>query len=117
MRQDRYLRIILTIIAVELLWIGAREWAPSVEAQARPEPLRVIIAGVEIEGVEGGFLPVGVVGSYRAIPPRAAPTLSPFTTRMDGVVTLAPRTTVQVEADRPLPVQQSDYTPRRRPGE
>ena len=34
MKTDRYLRIILTIIAVELLWLGIRDLTPTVSAQA-----------------------------------------------------------------------------------
>ena len=30
MKTDRYLRIILTIIAIELLWIGLKDMAPAV---------------------------------------------------------------------------------------
>ena len=50
MKTDRYLRIILTIIAIELLWLGLNDTAPGVSAQAAPA--RVIIASVD-----GGFLP------------------------------------------------------------
>ena len=55
MKTDRYLRIILTIIAIELLWIGVRDAAPPVAAQAAPA--RVVIASVD-----GGFLPVALAG-------------------------------------------------------
>ena len=120
MPHDRYLKFILTVIAVELLWLGARHTASPVAAQAqRPAPTEVVITGIDIEALQGNYLPVAVVGSYRAIPPRGTATLAPLTTRVDGTITatLAPRTIVKVEADRPLPVRQVDYTPRERPGE
>jgi len=36
MYMERYLRIILTVIAIELLWIGVKDFAPEVSAQAEP---------------------------------------------------------------------------------
>ena len=112
--RDRYLKIILTVIALELAWLGAKELAPGVAAQATAT--RVVITGVEIEGNGGGFVPVGIVGGYREIPPGAV-MLRPMTTRIEGHLAVELPGPVKVEADRPLPVQQVDYTPRVRPGE
>lgn len=117
MRHDRYLKFILTIIAVELLWLGLKDAAPGVAAQAPPAPARVVVAGVEIDGVPGAFLPVAVAGSYRDVPRGAQRLLEPLTTRVAGDVQVQIPRPVKVEADKPLPVQQVDYTPRARPGE
>jgi hypothetical protein len=119
MAHDPYLKFILTVIALELLWLGAAHSALPVRAQAQPAATHVVITGIDIEGLAGNYLPVGVAGSYRVVPPRAAATLGPLTTRVEGPVstTIARGTIVKVEADRPLPVQQVDYTPRPRPGE
>ena len=127
MRHDRYLTFILTVIALELLWIGLRDTAPAVSAQARPAAAPVVITGVDLAGPAGNFLPVAVVGSYREVPAGTAPVLRPMTTRVEGSVsaTLAPQTIVgirtdrplKVEADRPLPVREVVYTPGERPGE
>jgi hypothetical protein len=56
--RDRYLKVILTVIAIELLWLGLRDLAPRVSAQAAPMP--VVITRVQIEGADGGFLPVAL---------------------------------------------------------
>lgn len=121
MTADRYLRIILSIIAVELLWIGVKSAAPPVSAQAAATP--VVITGVQIDGT-GAFLPVGVVGSYRQVP-QGIRIIQPLTTRVDGIA-MAPADRplkvetdrpLKIEADRPLKVENVDYTPRQRPGE
>jgi hypothetical protein len=112
--NDRYIKFILTVIALELLWLGAREGAPPVSAQAGPT--RVIITGVEIDKADS-FIPVGIVGAYRDVPAWAIRSLQPLTTRVAGEVAVLTRSPLKVEADRPLPVQEVDYTPRARPGE
>lgn len=122
MQHDRYIKIILTVIALELLWLGAKQGATPVSAQAAAT--RVIITGVELEKAES-FVPVGIVGGYRTLPAWAEGSLRPLTTRVEGDVVFLPRSPLKVEidrplkveADRPLPVQQVGYTPRARPGE
>ena len=114
MRHDRYIKFILTVIARELLWLGAKQGATPVSAQAGPT--QVIITGVQIDKPDG-FIPVGIVGGYRDVPPWAARSLQPLTTRVAGDVSILPRMPLKIESDRPLLVQQVDYTPRARPGE
>ena len=114
MRPDRYLKIVLTVIAIELAWLGMKELVPGVAAQA--DATRVVITGVQIEGSDSGFVPVAIVGGYREIPPGAA-MLRPMTTRIEGDVAVRVSVPVKVEADRPLPVNQVAYTPGERPGE
>ena len=123
MQNHRYIKFILTIIALELLWLGAMQSAPPAAAQATAT--RVIIAGVQMDTGTEGFVPVGIVGGYRAIPETAAKTLQPFSTRVDGDVTIQARAPLRVvvneplkiATDQPLLVRQVDYTPRARPGE
>jgi len=55
MQVDRYVKIILTVIALELLWIGVRDVAPPVSAQApapaaAAAPTAVVIRGIDIDG-------------------------------------------------------------------
>jgi hypothetical protein len=107
MPVDRYVKIILTVIALELFWIGVRDVAPPVSAQAQAQapaaarPTSVIIRGIDIEGQDVDVLPV-VAGR-------------PL--RLDDTRGIAVRGTVTVEAQRPLPVESVPYTPARRPGE
>jgi hypothetical protein len=64
---DRYLRIVLTVIAVELAWIGVKDvFTTSVVAQAQPAPTRVVISGVDLPA-RTQFLPVAVTGSVRGV--------------------------------------------------
>ncbi len=121
MTADRYLRIILTVIAAELLWIGLKSTAVPVTAQATATP--VVIRGIEIDG-GSGFLPVAIIGSYREVP-RELRTIQPLTTRVNGIamspadrpLKMETDRPIKVETDRPLKVENVDYTPRQRPGE
>jgi hypothetical protein len=125
MHIDRYVKIVLTIIAVELLWIGLKDGAPAVVAQAQPQG--VVIRGIDISGPEAGFLPVAVVGSYRRIPAASRDAVDRLTTeitsdRAINVETARPldvtvQGTVRVTAERPLRVESVPYTPSKGPGE
>ena len=84
MHIDRYVKIILTIIAAELLWIGLKDGATPVVAQAQRAPTSVVITGIELSGPEAGFLPVAVVGGYRRIPAAAREAVDRLTAGGDG---------------------------------
>ena len=117
MRTDRYLRIILTVIAVELLWLGLKDAAPPVFAQ--DAPMRVVIAGVE---AGNGVLPVVIAGQTQTA---GRPPFRPLEVGISGVVPIEARGVVKIEADRPikieadrpLRVESVPYTPGARPGE
>jgi len=65
--SDRYLRVVLTIIAVELAWLGVKDVVPArVAAQAQPQATRVVITGVDLQ-TRTQFLPVAVAGSVRNV--------------------------------------------------
>lgn len=134
MAADRYLKVILTIIAIELLWIGARSTAPPVAAQAatqnaaQGEAMPVVITGVNIDRPGDAYLPVAIVGNYRQVPPGRAQNrgeIQPLTARIDGSVMLNTSQPVRItsdrplkiEADRPLKVENVGYSPGQRPGE
>jgi hypothetical protein len=118
---DRYLKIILTIIAMELGWLCVQSVTPGVSAQAAATP--VVIKGIDVDLAGGAFLPVAIMGSYRDIPTN--PRIQQLTTRVNGMAQSPadrPLKTemdrpVKVEADRPLKVENVEYTPSRRPGE
>ena len=106
MARNRYLNFILTIIALELLWLGMRDAATPISAQAPPPPARVVIAGVDIDagnGLRSAFVPTRVDGDVRIV--ATAP------------LRIVAERPLKVEADRPLPVQNVDYVPRTRPGQ
>ena len=127
MHIDRYVKIILTIIAAELLWIGLKDGATPVVAQAQRAPTPVVITGIELSGPEAGFLPVAVVGSYRRIPAAAREAVDRLTTEVtaeravrvetERPLDVAVQGTVRVTAERPLRVESVPYTPSKGPGE
>jgi hypothetical protein len=119
MRTDRYLKVVLTVIALELAWLGLRDLAPRVSAQV--EPARVILAGVELS-LERDVIPVAIAGQTAAA--GRAP-LRPLQVGIAGQVTLDGRVPIKVEADRPLKIEADRplkvesvrYTPGDRPGD
>ena len=85
MTVDRYTKLLLTVIALELGWIAVSGVGVPVSAQLN-EPTPVIIRGVEGAPGKEVFIPVTLVGSTRPI----------------EIVAPQP---VKIEADRPLPVE------------
>jgi hypothetical protein len=92
MTVDRYTKLLLTIIALELGWIAVGQAGVQVSAQ-RNEPTPVIIRGVEGPPGKEVFLPVAVVGST---------VLRVESARPLEVVASQP---VKIEADQPIPVE------------
>jgi hypothetical protein len=119
MPTDRYLKIILTIIAVELLWIGLRDVATPVSAQVAPTS--VIVQGIEIAGAPAGTLPVLITETRQPVPidaPRAIRIESerPLTVQVDRPLPVDVGGPITVEVDEPLRVQVIPDPPRPRPG-
>ncbi len=92
MTVDRYTKMLLTIIALELGWIALSGAGVQVSAQ-RNEATPVIIRGVEGPPGKEVFLPVAVVGST---------VLRVESARPLEVVASQP---VKIEADQPIPVE------------
>ena len=126
MSADRYLKVILTVIALELGWIALTLSAPPVSAQAQAEPTPVIISGIQLRD-RADFLPVGVLGQPRAVPAAVARAFQPLDTnvrndqplRVTLPVPLDVRavTPIRIDSDRPIKVENVGYTPAQRPGE
>ena len=85
MTADRYTKLLLTVIALELGWIAISGVGVPVSAQ-RNEPTPVIIRGVEGAPGKEVFIPVTLVGTTRPI----------------EIVAPQP---MKIEADRPIPVE------------
>lgn len=104
MRTDRLTRIILTVIALELFWIGL-DRAPAVSAQNAATP--VVITGIAIpadgDGQPARLLPVRVNGTVEI--------------RANAPLAIEAREPLKIEADDPLPVQSVPFTPGDRPGD
>ena len=92
MTRDRYLKSVLTIIALELLWLAANGLPERASAQTTATP--VVITGIRL-AADDSLLPVSV----------------------RGTVAISSSEPLKVEADRPLPVEGVPYTPALKPGE
>ena len=125
MHADRYLKLVLTIIAVELGWLAITQATHPVSAQMTATPTPVVITGIDIRD-RRGFLPVGVMGAYAQIPAGVALGQQRVTIDADRVLrvdigstpvdvrTIAP---VTIEpGTRPVRVESVPATPTQRPG-
>lgn len=90
---DRYLKIVLTVIALELFWLALNDVTGPVSAQSASTP--VVITGIHLDTPDAAPLPVAVHG--------------PVTVTQSGPV--------KVEADRPLMVESIPFKPAARPGQ
>jgi hypothetical protein len=97
--SDRYLRIVLTIIAVELGWLGLKDVMPTTAAaQAQSAATRVVITGVDLPA-RTQVLPVAVAGGIRG-------TTVPSWAAMDAIRVEPGDRPLRVEgAERPLRVE------------
>ena len=66
MPADRYMKLILTVIAIELGWLAIQGSAVPVAAQRGAVPTQVIIKGVELMPRE--TLPVSVINTNGSLP-------------------------------------------------
>jgi hypothetical protein len=117
-RSDRYLKFILTLIAIELAWLGVRDTAPPVAAQARPT--EVVVTGIQLGGQGYAALPVIVVGGQR---PGAFtlgtqwPGVEPLRVNVGDPVRLDLRDPIVVQTGaKPLVVDVLPGKPSQRPG-
>lgn len=109
MPADRYLKIVLTVIAMELLWLGLKDAAPRVAAQ--DVATKVVITGIELEPTGEAFVPVALVGTYRQIPKAHAARLERTRVHViDPIAVEAPRP-LKIETERPLPVTAEEPLP------
>ena len=90
---DRYVKVVLTAIALELLWLAVGGWSQPVNAQ--PAAIPVIITGIRLDPAPETTLPVSV----------------------HGMVTIAAPAALKIWTDEPLPVKSVPYTPADRPGD
>ena len=122
MRADRYLKIILTIIAIELGWIAINQAGSPVNAQQAATATPVVITGIDLRQSDD-FMPVGVLGQVRSAG-RSVFQPVDMTVRNDRVAVsvqqpLEVRTmnAIRIDSDRPIKVENVGYTPAQRPGE
>jgi hypothetical protein len=112
---DRYLKIVLTVIAVELGWLAINQHAAPVAAQVQA-PTPVIIRGIDMPYTNTGrdALPISIVSARAPITveaDRPLPIEAPRPIRVEAAGT------VRITSDQVLKVENVGYTPARRPGE
>ena len=122
--RDHYLKVVLTVIALELGWIAISQSTSPVQAQGNVAPTPVIIRGISIGN--SSLLPVAVAGQLREVAPEVARQLQPVQVAVPDTVNVRAVAPVKVEADRPiqieagrapLKVEITPYTPAQKPGE
>lgn len=118
MVTDRYLKIVLTVIAVELLWLGVKDIGTPVSAQAQPLT-PVVIRAIELDPKAPGMLPVYsarplLIQADGPLPVRAE---RPLPVAVSEPLRVEVEGEVQVVAEQPLPMRAVPYTPSERPGE
>lgn len=101
MAADRYLKLILTVIAIELGWLAVQGSAVPLAAQRGTAPTQVVIKGVDM--MPKDTLPVSVINTNGSLPVTL--------TGNNAVVPIMSGRPLQIEqplvvqADRPLPVE------------
>ena len=126
MPRDRYLKIVLTVIAIELGWLGIKDVAVPVSAQQNQpsqqgaQPTPVIIRGID--------LPCGgntINCRETSIPVSVTRTTTPVRVTVDAPLPVDARGTVRIRQDqaivvetgeRPLLIQSVPPTAAPRPG-
>lgn len=126
MPRDRYLKIVLTVIAIELGWLGVKDVAVAVSAQQNQpiqqnaQPTPVVIRGID--------LPCGgntINCRETSIPVSLTRTTAPVRITVDAPLPVDARGTVRIRqdqaiivetADRPLLIQSVPPTSAPRPG-
>ena len=102
--SDRYLRIVLTVIALELGWIAIKDTATvQVSAQQNQAPTPVVIRGIDLPCQAGAIncreesLPVAIVRSN-----------NPLRVTADQPLQVDARGIVRIRADQPMLVETGD---------
>lgn len=123
MPRDRYLKIILTVIAIELGWLGVKDMAVPVSAQQTPQtpPLTpVVIRGIDLPcggntiNCRETSLPVAVT---RSTDPLRVTVDAPLPVDARGLVRIRQDQAFIVETgDRPLLIQSVPARAAERPG-
>jgi hypothetical protein len=62
--NDRYTKVVLTVIAVALTVIAARDWSPFKPAVAQNGPVRVIVDSVETYAFQRTTVPVKIINYW-----------------------------------------------------
>jgi hypothetical protein len=99
MSADRYMKIVLTVIALELGWIAIKDAGVQVAAQ-QTEPMAVIIKGIE--------MPPNTPGAPRSFPVMLVGTARPVSVTSDRPLLIDAPQPLRIEQVRPIVVETGD---------
>ena len=118
MATDRYLKIILTVIALELGWIAVKDTAAVQVSAQQNDPMPVLIRGVDLLVGKDAPLPISLVRSTTPVRVVAERTL-PVETQRPVVIVPERPIVVETASQRPLLIQSvpAGTAPRPGPGE
>lgn len=127
MTGDRYLKAVLTLIAIELGWIALTLSGSPVSAQQQQQQQQgtpVVITGIDLQQ-SSDYLPVGVLGQVRNTPAAFQPVATTIRNdRTNAVPVSLPQPldvravgAIRIDSDRPIKVENVGYTPAQKPGE
>lgn len=100
MPRDRYLKIVLTVIALELGWIALKDTAVGVSAQQTPAPTPVVIRGIDLP-CEGGDRTC----RETSLPVALTRTANPVRIVAETALPVDARGIVRIRADQPMIVE------------
>jgi hypothetical protein len=114
--KDRYLKAVLTVIALELAWLGVKDIATPVSAQVNNAPMPVIIRGIQIDNPNVRLR--NAIPFYQMEPMLVTSTAQqPVTIVAVRPIPITGAVPLKIEVDRPLPVENVGYKPGLKPGE
>lgn len=109
MSADRYLKVILTVIALELGWIAIKDVGTASAQRGEPAPTPVVLRGINLRGQE--VLPVTLTGNNAVVP-----VISGRPLQMEQPLIIQADRPIPVEAQRPLLIQSVPAAAAPRPG-
>jgi hypothetical protein len=109
MSADRYLKVILTVIALELGWIAVKDIGTVSAQRGEPAPTPVVLRGINLTRQE--TLPVTLTGNNAVVP-----VISGRPLQMEQPIIIQADRPIPVEALRPLLIQSVPAAAAPRPG-
>ena len=106
MPRDRYLKIILTVIAIELGWLGIKDLAVPVSAQQTQQ--NQTLTPVVIRGIDLPCGPNTLNCRETTLPVTVTRSTNPLRVTVDAPLPVDARGTVRIRQDQPIIVETGD---------
>jgi hypothetical protein len=108
MPRDRYLKIILTVIAIELGWLGVKDIAVPVSAQQTQQNQQQQLTGVVIRGIDLPCAGNTINCRETSLPVSVTRTTAPMRITVDTPLPVDARGTVRIRQDQAIVVETGD---------